>query len=360
MPTHATIQRFSIGLWGALAFSACPAVGAETSSQRVSAAPRAQVQVDAGGLRLAPPGVDQAIELPEGFTATAAPAPRQLGPEVINLGWVRYQRGNFQMWHASEVPIADLHRLLRAARQNAGDRLTVLEWGKNPGLDHIAEVVDNEGRVRKTLQLSASTALTARSAMLEKRAHNSATVLENALLERAGDVTRDDVARVRALAPSVVKRELAQTPVPRSSRPLDSAVDNAAYAAGIAKMNQERIGLGAEPVTFGSLAAFVAPETEVVMFLPSSDDLRPEPEELAAVLSSWRLRFGARMAFTTDSIKFEVTHPPTKPADVRRVTLEFYLMCPVAESGWSSHRPSATELIAQVTSRSWECLWFVE
>lgn len=281
-----------------------------------------------------------------GFTSTDAPPPRELG--LAAYASTQHRRGQFRMWHVRGVPVADSARVARVARAAGGDRYVVVPWSDDPELDFIDQHLDGAGRIITAPRPTAEAALAARRQRLDARVR--------LFLEQTRDapLSASDRAALVAMAPDVVERELSVTRPP-PAEPVDEATTDANARI---RRDAERAALG-QPTTpaTAALAVFAATDDELLELLVDGDELSPRPEEVAAVLATWRQRYGARLAGTP---LFEVTRPPRTLADARRAALELFLLCPAHDSGRALARPSAEDLLAIVTSTRWPCSWFVE
>lgn len=103
---------------------------------------------------------------------------------------------------------------------------------------------------------------------------------------------------------------------------------------------------------------FDASETTVVHLIVEEGELMPAPEAFAAVLATWRQRFGARLAdWNGCSLRLAVDRPPADLEEARRVAFEHYLMCPGNESGRVLVVDPPEHRLHQIMSREWVCNW---
>ena len=202
-----------------------------------------------------------------------------------------YRRGGLRIWIASGIPAAEAGAIARRVRERGAFAMR-LEPDRSSGVvrahqfvNRIADRIAQEGMPLATSKLTARQALDDRRRELTRTADHRLQVL------REGDVDTQDAQRNR---PAAVERDL----------------------------------FGHPPITHVSLAILEVPDTVALQLaIEEDDDTRPN--------SVWHDRYGARLV--GDNLTVEISRPPRTLADAQRAALELFLMCPAHPDGYETH-----------------------
>lgn len=285
-----------------------------------------------------------------GIAPSAALADQDQPPPFLEHANTLFRReavGRHSLWVSKPMPVERANKVWSDVRKNAPATVTVLRFDGD--VPETADQISQLRGSRSNNPLSLATAIARRESTLEQRAMEFAKLLTEA--------KQSELARhALTLTPARVRSEIGRIRLPKVRTQTQQAVVERKRRADVAK---EYEVLGSTPPDKAVVVVSDAPLTVLFKLYADHDGARAEPAVAAAIVGSWRNRFGAHLrTLGKDGLEVVVARPPQNKHEARQLAFELFLIGPVDESGLNLSRPSAKQLMREATSRVWRCFWF--
>lgn len=273
------------------------------------------------------------------------------GTAAEHLSFVRESIAREELWRAT-VPVEQLDAAYAAVRERARARFEVMIWSDpTTPCEELLRYVADEGMEEDWPLPSVSDVLDRRRIELQRRADAIlATVRESGLDESTAE-------RARELSPDAFERALSVS-APRQS---ESDIDfRCSRSEAWEHQSRERSALGLEPASEPAIIVFApAAENLLLQYMVRGSDLEPSFSDFAAVLASWRARFGATLQeWRGGELILGVARPPVDLEPARAAAFEHFLMCPGNRLGRLLTPDRAEHRLYEIMSNVWLCGWF--